>query len=172
MAGISTSEFTIERFAETHVAGVTALYNEPAVCRQVLQLPYQPVEVWRERLAASGPRQVHLVATCDGQVLGHVGLDQYARVRQNHVGTVYMGVAGAWQAKGVGTKLLAAVLDVADNWMNLQRVELTVYCDNEPAQRLYRTFGFETEGRLRHYAVRDGELVDAFTMARFKVRPH
>ncbi len=79
-----------------------------------------------------------------------------------------MGVASAWQSKGVGSKLLATALDIADNWMNLHRVELTVYVDNEAAQGLYRKFGFETEGRLRNYAVRDGLFVDALSMARLR----
>jgi putative acetyltransferase len=63
---------------------------------------------------------------------------------------------------------MAAVLEVADNWMNLHRVELTVFADNEAALALYRKFGFETEGRLRDYAIRDGVLVDAISMARLK----
>jgi putative acetyltransferase len=79
-----------------------------------------------------------------------------------------MGVAAAWQGKGVGSRLMAAVLEVADNWMNLHRVELTVFADNEAALALYRKFGFENEGRLRDYAIRDGVLVDAISMARLK----
>ncbi|KPB77289.1 GNAT family acetyltransferase [Pseudomonas cannabina] len=84
------------------------------------------------------------------------------------MGSIGMGVASAWQGKGVGSMLLAAALDVADNWMNLHRVELTVYADNEAAQGLYRKFGFEVEGRLRDYAVRDGVFVDALSMARLR----
>lgn len=79
-----------------------------------------------------------------------------------------MGVATAWQGKGVGSRLLAAALDVADNWMNLHRVELTVYADNEAAQKLYRKFGFEVEGLMRDYAVRDGQFVDTVSMARLR----
>lgn len=167
----SMSVIAIERFTEAHVPGVTALYNEPAVCRQVLQMPYQSVDVWRKRLAASTERQVQLVALNDGQVIGHIGLDQYARIRQGHVGTVYMGVVLDWQGKGVGSRLMKAVLEVADDWMNLRRIELTVYADNEAAQGLYRKFGFETEGRLRDYAVRDGVFADALSMARLRAYP-
>jgi putative acetyltransferase len=82
-----------------------------------------------------------------------------------------MGVATAWQGKGVGSKLLAAALDIADNWMNLRRVELSVYADNEGAIALYRKFGFETEGLFRDYAVRDGVFVDALSMARLRHMP-
>lgn len=158
----------IQRFTEAHIEGVTALYNDPDVCRQVLQMPYQPADVWRKRLAASDDRAIKLVALHGDEVIGNIGLEQYARIRQRHVGAIGMGVATAWHGKGIGSKLLAAVLDVADNWMSLHRVELTVYFDNEPALGLYRKFGFETEGRLRDYAVRDGAYVDAISMARLR----
>lgn len=159
---------TLERFNENHIEGITALYNDPAVARQVLQTPFQSTEVWRKRLASDNERVVQLVALHQGQVIGNIGLEQFSRVRRSHCGNVGMGVAVAWQGKGVGTKLLAAVLDIADNWMNLQRVELSVYADNEAAIALYRKFAFEDEGLFRDYAVRDGVLVDALSMARLR----
>ncbi|MGL5999609.1 MAG: GNAT family N-acetyltransferase [Pseudomonas proteolytica] len=162
------SKIVIQRFAESHLEGMHALYNDPAVCRQVLQMPFQSLEIWRKRLADTNERLLRLVAVQAGEVIGSCTLEQYARSRQSHVGSIGMGVAVAWQGQGVGTRLLGAALEVADNWMNLHRVELTVYVDNEPAQALYRKFGFETEGRLRDYAVRDGVLVDALSMARLR----
>lgn len=158
----------IQRFTEAHLEGVAALYNDPAVYRQVLQMPFQAVEMWRKRLVMDNERRLQLVAVHGGEVIGQLGLEQYLRVRQSHVGSFGMGVATAWQGKGVGSRLLAAALDVADNWMNLHRVELTVFADNEAAQSLYRKFGFEVEGRLRDYAVRDGKYVDTVSMARLR----
>ena len=158
----------LERFNESHIDGITALYNDPAITRQVLQMPYQSTEVWRKRLAPDNERVVQLVALHQGSVIGNIGLEQYSRIRRSHAGNVGMGVATAWQGKGVGSKLLAAVLDIADNWMNLHRVELTVYADNEAAIGLYRKFGFETEGLFRDYAVRDGQWVDTLSMARLR----
>ncbi|MBV4458686.1 GNAT family N-acetyltransferase [Pseudomonas sp. COR58] len=161
----------LERFNESHVEGVTALYNDPAVGRQVLQMPFQSSEVWRQRLQADNERAVKLVALHQGAVIGNLGLEAYSRMRRSHAASFGMGVALAWQGKGVGSRLLAAALDVADNWMNLHRVELTVYADNEAAIGLYRKFGFETEGLLRDYAVRDGQWVDTLSMARLRPRP-
>ena len=159
---------SLERFNESHLEGVAALYNETAVTRQVLQMPYQSVEVWRSRIEAGNERALKLVALHQGAVIGHLGLEQYSRVRRSHAGSFGMGVASAWQGKGVGSRLLSAALDIADNWMNLQRVELSVYADNEAAIGLYRKFGFETEGLFRDYAVRDGVLVDTLSMARLR----
>ncbi|MDR6959480.1 putative acetyltransferase [Pseudomonas brassicacearum] len=162
------STITLARFTEAHITGVTALYNDPTVTRQVLQMPFQSTEVWRKRLATDDERQVKLVALHQGEVIGNLGLEQYTRVRRAHCASLGMGVAQAWQGKGVGSMLLAAALDVADNWMNLRRVELTVYADNEAAIGLYRKFGFETEGLMRDYAVRDGRWVDTLAMARLR----
>ncbi|WLG93074.1 GNAT family N-acetyltransferase [Pseudomonas cucumis] len=158
----------LERFSEHHIEGITALYNDPAITRQVLQMPFQSTEVWRKRLAPDNERVVQLVALHQGTIIGNIGLEQFSRIRRSHAGSLGMGVAVAWQGKGVGSKLLAAVLDVADNWMNLQRVELSVYADNEAAIGLYQKFGFETEGLFRDYAVRDGRLVDTLSMARLR----
>ena len=54
----------------------------------------------------------------------------------------------------------------ADNWLNLKRIEITVYVDNKRAIGLYKKFGFEVEGESKDYAFRNGKYVNAFHMAR------
>ncbi len=168
---VTDAVITLERFNESHIEGITALYNEPSVTRQVLQMPFQSTELWRKRLASDNEREIKLVALHQGLVIGSIGLEQFSRIRRSHAGSFGMGVLPGWQSKGVGSKLLATALDIADNWMNLQRVELAVYADNEAAIGLYRKFGFETEGLFRDYAVRDGRLVDTLSMARLRRTP-
>ncbi|QZI73355.1 GNAT family N-acetyltransferase [Pseudomonas protegens] len=160
----------IERCTEAHIDGLTALYSEPSVAAQTLQLPYQSRELWRKRVTQGQDNegQVALVALHQGVVIGNCSLMQVRRVRRAHCAEVGMGVAPSWQRQGVGSRLLAAVLEVADNWMNLRRVELTVYVDNQPAIGLYQKFGFETEGQLRDYAIRGGQYVDVLSMARLR----
>jgi L-phenylalanine/L-methionine N-acetyltransferase len=63
---------------------------------------------------------------------------------------------------------MEAALDLADNWLDLTRVELSVYTDNAAAVALYKKFGFEIEGTRRRYAFRNGEYADAYSMARIK----
>ncbi|MCW8278875.1 GNAT family N-acetyltransferase [Pseudomonas sp. PCH199] len=168
---VSESVITLERLNESHLEGITALYHEPAVLRQTLQMPFLSTEIWRKRLASYDERVVQLVALHQGTVIGNISLEQFSRIRRSHAGSFGMGVARAWQGKGVGSMLLAAALDIADNWMNLRRVELTVYADNEAAIGLYRKFGFETEGQLRDYGLRDGQWVDVLSMARLRRMP-
>ena len=79
-----------------------------------------------------------------------------------------MAVRDDWQGRGVGTALMVACIDLADNWLNLTRLGLEVYTDNEPAIRLYTKFGFEIEGTLRRIAYRDGHFVDSYAMSRLR----
>ncbi|MDR6229610.1 putative acetyltransferase [Pseudomonas sp. SORGH_AS199] len=165
---MSSSLVHLERYADRHAEGLAALYGDPVVARQVLQLPYQTAEQWRQRQSAEREGRVTLVALQQGRVVGSASLEQQPRIRRQHCGAIGMGVARDCQGQGIGTQLLTALLDLADNWMNLQRVELTVFSDNEPALALYRKLGFEEEGLLRRYALRDGVFTDVYSMARFK----
>jgi L-phenylalanine/L-methionine N-acetyltransferase len=108
----------------------------------------------------------HLVATVAGELVGNLGLTRFTRPRRAHVGEIGMGVRDDWQGKGVGSALLEAALDLADNWLGLRRIELHVHADNERAIALYRRFGFEPEGTHRAYAIRNGVYVDSLSMAR------
>ncbi|MNJ79511.1 putative acetyltransferase YhhY [compost metagenome] len=63
---------------------------------------------------------------------------------------------------------MKAMIDLCDKWADIERIELTVFTDNQAAIALYRKFGFEIEGTSRAYAVRDGVLVDSYHMARFR----
>jgi putative acetyltransferase len=79
-----------------------------------------------------------------------------------------MGVITAHQRKGVGSQLLAAVIDLADNWYGITRLELSVFTDNEAGVALYTKFGFAIEGTLRAFALRNGAYIDTYTMARLR----
>ena len=80
--------------------------------------------------------------------------------------TFVIGVDTRFQGRGVGSKLIAAALELCDKWLHVTRVELTVYADNEAAIGLYKRFGFSVEGLSPCYAMRDGELVDTLHMGR------
>jgi putative acetyltransferase len=61
---------------------------------------------------------------------------------------------------------MQAAIELADRWLNIRRLELNVYTDNEAALKLYQKFGFQIEGTHRHYAFHDGAFVDSYSMAR------
>ena len=159
---------TIRRAEPDDYTALYEIFNSPRLYANTLQLPYPSREVWRRRLAEPGEGRHNLVAVAGERVVGMFSLHAFQRPRRQHAGSVGMSVHDEWQGKGVGGALMRAGLDLADNWLNLTRLELEVYTDNEPAIRLYERFGFEREGLLRRHAYRDGRYVDAYFMARLR----
>ena len=150
------------------VEALAEISNCPGVIAGTLQLPFRSIEERRERLAQRSPDVHRLVAKVDGQVVGSLGLHVEASPRRRHCGSIGMAVHDEFKGRGVGSALMAAMIDLADNWLGLRRIELTVYVDNAPAIHLYDRFGFAVEGTARAFALRRGAYVDAHTMARLR----
>ncbi len=165
-------DILIRRATADDAAALVRLFSAPRAMWGTLQVPYTSEEARRRRLVDAPEGTYPLVAEVDGEVVGQLTLHSNpTRPRRAHAGALGMAVRDDWHGRGVGTALMAACLDLADNWLNLTRMELEVYTDNEPAIRLYTKFGFEIEGTMRRYAYRDGEWVDAYFMARLRDAP-
>lgn len=160
----------IRRTEPSDYEAIVKIFSGPKVIWGTLQIPYPSVEQWRKRIAEPPEGFYSLVACVDGEVVGQIGLQTFPnRPRRRHVGEIGMMVRDDWQGKGIGTALMQAVVDLADKWLNLYRLELDVYTDNEPAIKLYKKFGFEIEGRRVGMAFRDGQFVDSYAMARVRL---
>jgi putative acetyltransferase len=160
-------DIIIRRTVSDDYEAVCRIFDGPKVIRDTSQLPFPSPERWRKHLA-DPPEGAYFLAACvQGEVIGHLGLHTNPNTpRRRHAAWIGIAVRDDWQGKGVGTTLMQVAVDLADRWLNLSRLELQVYTDNDAAIRLYKRFGFEIEGTLRAYAFRDGQYVDAYSMAR------
>ncbi len=160
---------TIRRAEPSDAEAFAKIFSGPKVIWGSLQVPFPSVETWRKRLAESPEGLYGLVACTDGEVVGQLTLHTFPnRPRRRHAGGIGMAVRDDWQGKGIGTALMQAAIDLADNWINLSRLELEVYTDNEPAIRLYKKFGFGIEGTGVRADFRDGQFADIHMMARLR----
>ena len=160
-------EITVRHSEPEDYKALQRIFSGPRAIAGTLQMPFPRAETWRKRLSEPPEGLYSLVACVEGEVVGSLGLETSpTRWRMHHVGSIGMAVRDDWQGRGIGTALMEAALDLADNWLNLTRIELRVYTDNTPAIALYEKFGFEIEGTHRHMAVRHGEYVDGYSMAR------
>jgi L-phenylalanine/L-methionine N-acetyltransferase len=158
---------TVRRALVGDAEAIQATFASPKAMAATLQLPYPSLDAWRKRLADAPADDYILVAEVAGEVVGNLGLHLASKSpRRRHAALIGMSVRDDWQNRGVGTALLAAAVDLADNWLNYTRLELTVYTDNAAALALYRKFGFALEGTLQAFAFRSGRFIDAYTMAR------
>ncbi|WP_199171389.1 MULTISPECIES: GNAT family N-acetyltransferase [Luteimonas] len=146
--------------------GLHALFSEAAAYGGTLQSPYPSQAEWARRLADLPCHTVQLVAEEAGTVVGAAGFDVFQNPRRRHAANLGMAVRQSRHRTGVGTALLRAVIDTAERWHCVRRLELEVYTDNAPAIALYARHGFVEEGVARQYALRDGVFVDVLLMAR------
>lgn len=160
---------TIRRTEPGDYEAVQQIFNGPRAVWGTLQVPFPSAEQWRKRLAEPPEGLFSLVACVEQEVVGQLSLQTFPhRPRRRHVGQIGMAVRDDWQGQGVGTALMQAAVDLADKWLNLTRLELDVFVDNEPAIRLYEKFGFSIEGTMVDFAFREGQYVDTYLMARLR----
>ena len=123
------TDITIRRVRTSDAESLAALMSEPEVFGGLLQLPYPSIEGWRTRLAewdAPGRNDLMLVAEAE---LAHrrqrrAAPGVHRRLRRRHALGLGISVAKDWQRQGVGSRLMAALLDAADRWLGCLRIEL------------------------------------------------
>ncbi|WP_261902659.1 GNAT family N-acetyltransferase [Vibrio fortis] len=162
-------EIQVRRTEPSDARSVKEIYECPNAFRGTLQLPHPSLELWEKRLTHIPEHVYSYVALYQGEVIGNLGLEVCVNPRRRHVASLGMGVKDNFAGKGVGSALLKTAVDLCDNWINIKRLELTVYTDNEQAINLYKKFGFQIEGESAAFAFRDGEYVAAYHMARIQL---
>ena len=166
--------------ARAHPAGFTIRAREPSDWQEIaarrqlprvrwgtLATPFVSADATRKFMESPPEGRIAIVAVLDGKIVGSADVTR-DKGRRNHVGHVGICVHDAFHRRGIGSGLMAALIDTADNWLDLRRLELAVFVDNAPAIRLYQKFGFEVEGTRRAAAFRDGAFVDDHIMARLR----
>ena len=116
--------------------------NDRRVCWGTRKIPFQSEDSVKKKIE-NPPEGMHgLVAEADGRVIGHCNLHRSQSPRARHSASCGMAVHPDYWNQGMGSALMAAAVDLADNWLDLRRIELEVYTDNTAAIRLYEKFGF------------------------------
>jgi ribosomal-protein-alanine acetyltransferase len=107
-------------------------------------------EAWSSEMVAdelTADYRAYIVLTNDDdEVIGYAGL--FAPGSEGDVQTI--AVHPDYQGKGYGRRLLAALLDEAA-LRGVKELFLEVRADNETAQQLYRSVGFEAIGERPNY---------------------
>ena len=67
--------------------------------------------------------------------------------------------------KGLGTEATRLVVDYGFNMLNLNRIQLHVNAENEPAKAVYKKIGFKHEGTLRQAMYKNNKYYDFWLMS-------
>jgi RimJ/RimL family protein N-acetyltransferase len=128
-----------------------------------------PEAVFAGKIAAlkKSDRGLYAVAEIGQDIVGHVLLDPMPLAANAHVCDLTIVVYPPWQGQGLGRQLLTYAVAWARSNSHVEKIELKVRASNARALALYRSLGFQEEGRLRkRVKERDGYL-DDIAMALF-----
>lgn len=107
-----------------------------------------------------------LLILFDGQkAVGFISAKRGAANRIKHSAYIVCGILKDYRGKGQGKLLFQELLKWAPE-NGITRLELTVMTHNEKAILLYRSMGFEVEGKLVHSMIVNGVYVDQYSMAK------
>lgn len=161
-------EIIIRPTQVSDAAALCDIYSQPQAQRETLQLPKPSVVMWTKRLESMPQGVYSFVAEIDGRVVGNIGFEHSQRPRTAHCASFGLGVHDDFHGRGVASKLIETVLDLADNWLQIKRVQIEVNSDNEKAIACYKKFDFKIEGEAKWGSFRDGQLINTYYMARIQ----
>ena len=151
---------------------ICRIYNQGIEDRvATLETEERTPEERAQWLEARGPRHPVLVAEADAAVVGWASLNTFnPRRAYDHVADLSLYVERDWRGRGVGRRLLEALVDRASA-LGYHKLVLAAFPWNAAGMRAYRRAGFREVGIYREQGLLDGRWVDTVVMEKILAGP-
>ena len=170
---MTTPALRVRAASIADAAAICRIYNEGIQDRvATLETEERTPEERVEWLGARGLRHPVLVAESDGAVVGWASLNVFnARRAYEHVADLSLYVDRAWRGRGVGRRLLEALVGRARE-LGYHKLVLAAFPWNEAGMRAYARAGFREVGVYREQGRLDGRWVDTIVMEKIIEGPN
>lgn len=166
-------EFRIRPFKECDIKDLNRIRSMRGVTETIPTLFCESEDFTRKVYDGYDKDWPSLCAVLEGpdgeRCVGHGMLHLNSKARVRHTASVSLIVDAEYQDKGIGRALLSQLLEIADRWLMLVRVELEVQAENARAVHLYESLGFVREGLLKYAFMQDGRYADILLMGRYNL---
>lgn len=129
---------------------------------------YLPIDLDRETEwymeQRNDPSAINFAITYEGEHIGGIGFQHLNHRERNAEVGLFIGEKDLWD-QGLGQDALATMLWYGFEQLNLHRIYLRVFAENQRGIRAYEKVGFVTEGRLRQVVWRHGRWHDILIMS-------
>jgi L-amino acid N-acyltransferase YncA len=151
----------------TDAEAIALVYNQGIEDRQAtLETETRSAAERRQWLAARGPRHPVIVGEVEGRVVGWGSLNSFnPRPAYDHVADFSVYVGRGWRGRGVGHRLLEALV-TRGRELGYHKLVLAAFPFNAAGVALYRRLGFAEVGVYREQGRLDGKWVDVVVMER------
>lgn len=159
------AEIAIRPATPHDAAAICLIYNQGIEDRiATLDTDLRTPEERRQWLLSRGPRHPVIVAESGGEIVGWGSLNIFNPRKAYHfVADFSVYVDRGWRGKGVGSRLLARLIELGRE-LGYHKLVLSAFPWNEGGMALYRKFGFRTVGTYREQGKLDGKWVDTIIM--------
>lgn len=156
----------IRKMSPADLPALYDIYTDKEVVNNNRYLP----DIKREEFDSMFSDSQHnfVAVESDGELLGHLAINSTSKPRLKHSASFGIAVAKTSRGKGVGRFLMEYLLAYCDEQLNLTRLELEVHANNVAALALYKSFGFEVEGKKRKAVLVEDALIDIVIMSRVR----
>ncbi|HEX6838223.1 MAG TPA: GNAT family N-acetyltransferase [Polyangia bacterium] len=160
----ASSHFVIRAVRPEDAAALMDIRRQKQVMRFTPAMPSErPIDFY----GRWGKDDHVMVAELDGRVVGYAGL-HLRDGKRRHSAWLGIAVHDEFAGRGAGQLLMQSLLELADQWIGLVRVDLEASAGNERAIAMYRRYGFVEEGRQKKAYFAEGGYEDAVLMARVR----
>ncbi len=159
------ADLTVRPARESDAEAIARIYNQGIEDRvATLETELRTAEERRRWMAARGSRHPVIVAEADGQVVGWGSLNAFnPRKAYDHAADFSVYVERGWRGKGVGRRLLEALIELARQ-IGYHKMVLSAFPFNTGGIALYERLGFRTVGIYKEQGLLDGKWVDTIIM--------
>ena len=112
-------------------------------------------------------RTVYIMAEYKNRVVGAVDVRREPDGATEHIGNFGIVILEEFTGKGLGTKMIGTILDLAKKILKVEIVQLSVYENNKRAQGLYKKMGFREMGRIKKGRKIKGVYKDNILMVKY-----
>jgi len=159
------SEISVRPANPADAAAICTIYNQGIEDRvATLETELRTPEERRQWLAARSPRHPVIVAEAGSEVVGWGSLNSFnPRKAYDYVVDFSIYIERRWRGKGVGSRLLARLIELARE-LGYHKLVLSAFPTNPGGMALYEKFGFRTVGIYKEQGLLDGRWVDTIIM--------
>lgn len=131
------------------------------ISRDDLSLPIAVADSFRKGQSLSlnelGWRRAFIAVNEKDEIIGHIDLKSLNQNYTGHRALMGMGVDRDYRKEGLGSMLIKWMLDWAKNETSIERIDLWVLSQNNPAICLYHKLGFKKVGEVEDMFRIDGD---------------
>jgi len=161
----------LREIEEDDLNSIVKWRNDPDILRWLFSyLPLNKTKQrkWYEKYLNDDTQQIFIIEVKEEKIpIGTVGLTNIDYKNQRAELGVLIGDE-SWQNKGNGKEALDLLIMFVFDEINIRKIKATVFEENTPAIRLYKSCGFVEEGVLKKEVYKNGEFKSVMVMALFK----